>query len=68
LNKFSFTVVSEVFNKNVNFQCAFDENLSLTHVFIQQIFRVPEEVPPAPSPLPKQGSAGGGGEVDLFIL
>jgi hypothetical protein len=29
------------FNKNVIFNCAFDENLSLTPVFMKQIFRVP---------------------------
>jgi hypothetical protein len=37
---------------------AFDDNLSLTHVFIKQIFRAVEVAPPFP--LPPQGCAGSG--------
>jgi hypothetical protein len=32
------------------FECTFDDNLNVTHVFIKQIFKAPEEAPPAPSP------------------
>jgi hypothetical protein len=38
--------VSEVFKKNVNFQCAFDD-LSVTPIFIKQIFRAKRKHPPA---------------------
>jgi hypothetical protein len=33
------------------FQYAFDDNLSVTHVFIKQIFRAGELAPPFPLPL-----------------
>jgi hypothetical protein len=57
--------VSEVFIKNVIFSaCAFDDNLSVTHVVIKQIFRAIEVAPPFP--LPPQGCAGGGLVVALF--
>jgi hypothetical protein len=38
-----------------NFQYAFDDNLSVTHVFIKQIFRAVAPAPPFP--LPPQGCA-----------
>jgi hypothetical protein len=39
--------VLEVFNKKMY---AFDDNLSVTHVFIKQIFRAVELTPPFPPP------------------
>jgi hypothetical protein len=43
------------FHEKCHFQDAFDDNLSVTHVFIKQIFRAVE-----PFPLPLQSCAGGG--------
>jgi hypothetical protein len=34
----------------MNVQYAFDDNLSVTHVFIKQIFRAVEVAPPFPLP------------------
>jgi hypothetical protein len=49
-----------IFNKHLSF----DDNLSVTHVFIKTNFRAADPAPPSPShPL---GWAGGGGEVALF--
>jgi hypothetical protein len=31
-----------------HFDCAFDDNLSVIHVFIKQIFRAAEKAPPSP--------------------
>jgi hypothetical protein len=42
----------------------FDDNLSVTHSFIKQIFRAIEVAPPFP--LPPQGCAGGGVVVALL--
>jgi hypothetical protein len=47
-------------------QCDFDDNLSVTHVFIKQIFEAVEQ--PPPSPAPPQGCGGGGVVVALFSL
>jgi hypothetical protein len=47
-----------------NFQYSFDDNVSVTHVFIKQIFRAVELAPPSPSP--SQGCADGGVVVALF--
>jgi hypothetical protein len=38
-------------HSNCHFQYAFDDNLSVTHVFIRQIFRAVELAPPFPLPL-----------------
>jgi hypothetical protein len=38
------------FYKKRNFQRAFDENLSVTHVFIKQIFRTADKAPSFPAP------------------
>jgi hypothetical protein len=38
------------FSLKMSFQYAFDDNLSVTHVFIKQIFRAVELAPPSPSP------------------
>jgi hypothetical protein len=48
----------------MSFSVCFDDNLSVIHVFIKQIFRAVALAPPSPPP---QGCAGGGGEVALFI-
>jgi hypothetical protein len=40
-------------------QFSFDDNLSVTHFFIKQIFRAAEQAPPFP--LPPQDCAGRGG-------
>jgi hypothetical protein len=53
------------FHLKYNFQHAFDDNLSVTHVFIKQIFRAVVLLHP-PSPSPSQGSAWGGVIVALF--
>jgi hypothetical protein len=45
-----------VFQEKWNFQCAFGDNLSVTHVFIEQIFWALEQAPPPP-----QGSVQGFG-------
>jgi hypothetical protein len=50
----------------MSFSVCFDDNLSVIHVFIKQIFRAVALAPPFPLP-PTQGCAGGGGEVALFI-
>jgi hypothetical protein len=42
----------------------YNDNLSVTHVFIKEIFRAVELAPP--SPYPSQGFAGGGVVVALF--
>jgi hypothetical protein len=42
----------------------FDDNLSVTYVFIKQIFRAAEET--TPDPLPPQCCAGGGVIVAIF--
>jgi hypothetical protein len=41
--------VLEVFNKKCYFQYAFDDNLSVTNVFIKQIFRAVELATPPPN-------------------
>jgi hypothetical protein len=46
------------------FQYAFDDNLSVTHVFIKQIYRVVEQAPPFP--LPPTGLCGGWGSSGCF--
>jgi hypothetical protein len=46
------------FHKKCNFQYAFDDNLSVTHVFIKQTFRA-VELATHSSPSPSQGCAGG---------
>jgi hypothetical protein len=56
--------VSEVFIKIVIFSMLL-MNLSVTHVFIKQIFRTVELAPP-PSPSPSQGCAGDGVVVAFF--
>jgi hypothetical protein len=58
------TFLFQRFSLKCHFQTAFDENLSVTPVFIKQMFRA-EEVEP-PFSLPPQGSAGGGVIVALF--
>jgi hypothetical protein len=52
------------FSLKCHFQCAFDNNLSVTHVFIKQIFRAVEVAPPFP--LPPQALQRGGVVVALF--
>jgi hypothetical protein len=47
-----------------HFHYAFDDNLSVTHIFIKQIFRAVEVEPPFP--LPQHGCAGGGVVVVLY--
>jgi hypothetical protein len=39
------------FSLKYHFQYAFDDNLSVTHVFIKQILRAVELAPPFPLPL-----------------
>jgi hypothetical protein len=39
------------FHNKCHFQFAFDDNLSVTHAFIKQIFRAVELAPPFPLPL-----------------
>jgi hypothetical protein len=39
------------FHEKCHFQYAFDDNLSITNVFIKQIFRAVELAPPFPLPL-----------------
>jgi hypothetical protein len=51
--------VEGVFKQKRNFQCAFDDNLSVTHVFIKNIFRAAEKTPLSPS-LPTVLWGGGG--------
>jgi hypothetical protein len=46
------------------FQYAFDDNLSVTHVFIKQIFRAKELAPPFP--LPHTGLCRGWGISGFF--
>jgi hypothetical protein len=46
------TFVFKRFSIKMSFSMCFDDNLSLTHVFIKQIFRAPEEAPPLAPPLP----------------
>jgi hypothetical protein len=58
--------VSEVFIKNAIFSMLLaNDDLSVTHVFIKQIFRAVELHPPSPSP--SQGYAGGGVLVVVFF-
>jgi hypothetical protein len=52
------------FHKKCNFQYAFDDDLRVTQVFIQQIFRAVEVAPPFP--LPHSAVQGGGVVVALF--
>jgi hypothetical protein len=52
------------FQYKCDFQYAFDDNLSVTHVFIKQIFRDVEVAPPFT--LPPQGCAGGRGSNGSF--
>jgi hypothetical protein len=48
---------------------AFDDNMIVIHVFIQQIFRAVEKAPPPlPTPLPPQCCAEGGVVMALFSL
>jgi hypothetical protein len=57
------------FSKKFHFQCVFDDNLSVSPVFIKQIFRVPEEAPPCPLPttgLCSVNSVQGVGEKWIF--
>jgi hypothetical protein len=44
------TFFSRGFHYKCHFQAAFDDNLSVAHVFIKQIFRAVEVAPPSPSP------------------
>jgi hypothetical protein len=53
------------FHLKCHFQYAFDDNLSITHIFIKQIFRAVDIAPP---PLPPHGCAGGGVVVALFTF
>jgi hypothetical protein len=47
------------FQVKCHFQYAFDENSSVTHVFIKQIFRAAEQAPPPPTGLCRgQGTTG----------
>jgi hypothetical protein len=48
-----------VLHKKINFLFAFDDNLSVTHVFIEQIFRAAQKVSPSPSPPTVQGRGWG---------
>jgi two-component SAPR family response regulator len=43
-------LVQGVFFKKRHFQWAFDENMSVIHVFIKQIFRAAEKAPLSPAP------------------
>jgi hypothetical protein len=52
------------FHEKCHFQYAFDDKLSVNHVFIKQIFRAVEVAPPFP--LPPKGCAGGEVVVALF--
>jgi hypothetical protein len=69
--KISKTFFCRCFQYKCHFQCAFNDSLSVTHVFIQKIFRAPEEASSCPLPPPPHSAVhcaqGGGGEVDLFI-
>jgi hypothetical protein len=40
------------FTQKHNFPFAFDDKLSVTHVFIKQIFRAAQQARPSPSPSP----------------
>jgi hypothetical protein len=62
-NIFTIFFVSEVFNKNVIFNVNFNDNSSVTHIFIKQIYRAAEQAPLSPTWL-----CEGGGEVAVFIL
>jgi hypothetical protein len=61
------TFLFQMFSIKSHLQCTFDNNLSVTPVFIRQIFRIPEDAPLC-TPPPPQSCEGGGREVDLFIL
>jgi hypothetical protein len=52
--------VAEVFNKNVIFNVLLMIVLSVTHDFIQQIFRAAEQAPPFPAPPPPRAEQGAG--------
>jgi hypothetical protein len=54
------------FHSKCCFHYAFDDNLSVTHIFIKQIFRAVELTITPSSPSPQQGCAGGGVVVALF--
>jgi hypothetical protein len=51
--------------KKCKFQCDFDDNLSVTPVFIKQIFEAVEQRPP---PLLPPHGCGGGGVVVAFYI
>jgi hypothetical protein len=42
--------LAEFYIKTYKFQCDFDDNLSVTHVFIKQIFKAVEQAPSSPAP------------------
>jgi hypothetical protein len=54
------------FHLKCRFEYAFDDNLSVTHVFSKQIFRAVELAPPFPFPLTGLCIARGGVVVALF--
>jgi hypothetical protein len=58
------TVPLSGFTEKPTLQCTFDGNLSVTCVFMNQIFQAAEEV--TPYPLPPQCCDGGGVVVALF--
>jgi hypothetical protein len=59
------TLCIRSFTQKRNFQCALDNDLSVTHVFIMQIFKKLHSKHP---PLPPQHCAGGGVVVILFSI
>jgi hypothetical protein len=55
----------QVFFKKCNFQCAFDDNVSATYVFIKQILRAAEKATPYLPP-PHCALCRGGGSTGTF--
>jgi hypothetical protein len=51
-------LVQRISIKKSNFRIEFDDNLSVAHVFIKQIFRAAEETPPSPPPHAPSTSLG----------
>jgi hypothetical protein len=51
-----------------NYQCAFDDTLSVYHMFIKPLFRAQSQATHTPPPPPPLGCAVGGVVVIVFIL
>jgi hypothetical protein len=60
-------LVSGGLHKNIIFQCDFDDNMSVIHVFIKQVIRAAKKAPTSPPPSPHSAVQAGGGVVVVLF-